>query len=188
VNCVAALPGKELTTVYYTAAALLESVQVDGLSGLQTTCSQPSAASESTPASGPELRTVAKLPRAIGHHEVHISGTFPGMRVFREILIMRPVYLSITLLIACFGASCDELEQRGWCTDICEKLQECADNELGVNTCSDRCDDAIDDDILKEADVKDCAICVDDHICRDVPDDCSICEDVLPEFTSRRFD
>jgi hypothetical protein len=37
-------------------------------------------------------------------------------------------------------------------------------------------------------DVERCAECVDDHTCREVPSECRLCDDLLPEFTSRRFD
>jgi hypothetical protein len=85
-------------------------------------------------------------------------------------------------------ASCDEIAEHAWCNTICEKLRECADSELGVGSCSDRCEEAVDEGDVPEPDVEDCAECVDDHTCRELSRDCSVCEDLLPEFTSRRFD
>jgi hypothetical protein len=86
------------------------------------------------------------------------------------------------------AAACDEIKEHAWCGEICEKLHECVDDELGVDDCADRCTDEVDKGDVPESDLEDCAECVDDHICREVTRECGICEDLLPEFTSRRFD
>lgn len=101
---------------------------------------------------------------------------------------MRPLHILISLGLLSLSASCDELKEHAWCSEICEKLRECADDELGVNDCADRCTDAVEEGDAPENDVEDCAECVDDHTCREVPRECSVCEDILPEFTSRNFE
>jgi hypothetical protein len=101
---------------------------------------------------------------------------------------MRLLHVLISLAVLSFAVSCEEIEEYSWCKTICHKLRECSDNELGIDACADRCQDAVDDGSASETDVEDCSGCVDDHSCRELSGDCRVCDDVLPEFTSRTFD
>lgn len=101
---------------------------------------------------------------------------------------MRLLYVLISVASISLATACEEIEERSWCHEICEKLRECSDAELGVDSCADRCSEAIDEGDVAESDAEDCAECVDDATCREVPDECRVCGDILPAFTSRTFE
>jgi hypothetical protein len=94
-----------------------------------------------------------------------------------------------TLIIATVLASfvslglvaCDEADEAIDCAKICEKYDECIDEETDVTQCIDECEDTADqnDDLADQAD--DCESCIDDRSCTGATFNCAIeCAPFLP--------
>ena len=95
--------------------------------------------------------------------------------------------LTLTCALWLGVASCKQIEEGSYCRRICEELRVCIDDDLSVSSCSDKCVDALDDNHSLRKAAERCSDCIDDNACRDIPSECSSCDEVLSDFTDRRF-
>jgi hypothetical protein len=64
-----------------------------------------------------------------------------------------------------FWLACGELEELADCRAICDKYQQCIDDDYDVAACTTRCEDEsdLDDDYRRQA--NECEACVNDRAC-----------------------
>jgi hypothetical protein len=71
------------------------------------------------------------------------------------------------------GCSTDEIENRITCADVCNRYQECFDDDYDVSACVDRCEDDATADEEKEQRLETCEACIDDESCASALFECS---------------
>ena len=81
-------------------------------------------------------------------------------------------------LLACSDAA-DDIDQFADCTAICDRYQECFDDNYDTSRCTDRCED-MDRRNEMEA-VDDCESCIDDRSCAEAVFPCAVeCAGIVP--------
>ena len=72
---------------------------------------------------------------------------------------------ALALTFAFASTGCDEVDERFDCAQICERYQDCFDNDYDVEACTNRCEDNADtqNGFADKADA--CENCLDDRSC-----------------------
>ena len=84
-------------------------------------------------------------------------------------------FLSLGLL------ACDEADETIDCAKICNKYDDCIDEDTDIGACIDKCEDTADrsDDAADQADA--CESCIDDRSCTGATFNCALqCAPFLP--------
>ncbi|MEY4583162.1 MAG: hypothetical protein RL701_7865 [Pseudomonadota bacterium] len=97
------------------------------------------------------------------------------------------VGVALTCALSLSATACKQIEESSHCRTICEELHVCIDDDLSVSRCRDKCVDALDDERSLRHAAERCSDCIDDNACLDIPSQCHSCDEVLSEFTDRRF-
>jgi hypothetical protein len=63
------------------------------------------------------------------------------------------------------AAGCESVENTISCADVCNRYQECFDDDYDVSGCTDRCEDEASADEEKEAKLEACDECIEDRSC-----------------------
>jgi hypothetical protein len=58
------------------------------------------------------------------------------------------------------------------CRSYCQRYQQCIEDDIEVNACTDRCEQASDADQEHEAKVRECSTCVEARTCAQSFDEC----------------
>jgi hypothetical protein len=58
------------------------------------------------------------------------------------------------------------------CRSYCQRYQQCIEDDIEVNACVDRCEDASDADQEHEEKVRECSTCVETRTCAESFDEC----------------
>lgn len=75
-------------------------------------------------------------------------------------------------------SGCDEADQAVDCSQICNRYQECFDEDYDVSACIDRCRPMLDED---PHGADDCEACIDDRSCTGAVFNCaSDCAGIVP--------
>ncbi len=76
------------------------------------------------------------------------------------------------------GAGCDEAEQTIDCGKICNRYEECIEDDYDVSACTDRCDEMLDSDSDR---ADECEACIDDRSCTGAVFNCATeCAGIVP--------
>ncbi len=99
--------------------------------------------------------------------------------------LRRMFKLGLAYTVALFTAfaslpACDDLEAAYDCNQICNRYQECLDDDYDTSACASRCrDNAEDDNFADQA--EDCQACIDDRSCVDATFGCAAeCAAIVP--------
>lgn len=91
-----------------------------------------------------------------------------------------------TVVILGVSAGCgdditDPLTNAITCQDVCERYEDCLDEDYDVSSCRSRCEDAATDDEAWEDRLESCEACLDDRSCASAAVDCaSECSGIVP--------
>lgn len=100
---------------------------------------------------------------------------------------MKPVVnlvLAVGISFSFFGFGCSEAERTYDCAQICEKYEECVDDELDNTDCIDSCEDQGDNDADFADMASDCEDCLDDTSCTEAAAKCTTtCAEVIASST-----
>jgi hypothetical protein len=79
------------------------------------------------------------------------------------------------------GCSTDEIENRITCADVCNRYQECFDDDYDVSACVDRCEDEATANEQKERRLEACDDCMDNESCVSAVFECgTACGEFVP--------
>jgi hypothetical protein len=85
--------------------------------------------------------------------------------------------LTSFVLLATTGG-CSEVGEAIDCDQMCNKMQDCIDDDIDVHDCAERCEDRVDDNSLADK-LDACTDCLDRGVsCNEVVDECSACDEV----------
>ena len=80
-------------------------------------------------------------------------------------------------------AGCSEISEALDCDQMCDKMKTCLDDDIDVHDCAERCEDRVDENTLADK-LDACTDCLDQGVsCKDVSDDCSVCDEVQMALT-----
>jgi hypothetical protein len=83
--------------------------------------------------------------------------------------------------LSAVGCSTDEIENRITCADVCNRYQECIDDDYDVSACVDRCEDDATANEEKERRLEACEACIDDESCASAVFECTTeCAQFVP--------
>jgi hypothetical protein len=68
-------------------------------------------------------------------------------------------------LVSLVGAGCDDVDNAIDCAKICNKYEECFDEDYDTEDCIDRCEDLGDEDEALQDQADECESCIDDRAC-----------------------
>jgi hypothetical protein len=93
------------------------------------------------------------------------------MRVFALCLLLP--------LVSAFG--CNSADNAITCADVCNRYQECIDEDYDVTDCVDRCESDASSDQDKERRLESCETCLDDRSCTESVFACTTeCAGIVP--------
>jgi hypothetical protein len=78
------------------------------------------------------------------------------------------------------ATACDEADEVIDCTQICERYQDCVDDEYDVDDCVDRCETNADEDEDFAEATDACETCLDDQSCGESFDCVDECVGIVP--------
>lgn len=79
------------------------------------------------------------------------------------------------------GCSDDDAEDVIDCLDVCDRYQECVDDDYDVDDCVDRCEDEADDSDTWRNRLRSCSDCINDRSCLTTTFACSDeCTGIVP--------
>lgn len=93
-----------------------------------------------------------------------------------------PFAVLFTLLASgCTEEATDPIVNRITCADVCNRYQECFDEDYDVEACTDRCEDDATAREDKEDQLEECDACIDDESCASATFGCaSQCVQFVP--------
>lgn len=71
------------------------------------------------------------------------------------------------------AAGCESVSNTITCADVCNRYQECFDEDYDVSGCTDRCEAEASADEEKEAKLEACEQCIDDESCASALFECT---------------
>jgi len=90
---------------------------------------------------------------------------------------------AFTSFVLLSATGCSEINEALDCDQMCDKMKLCLDDDIDVHDCAERCEDRVDESSLADK-LDRCTDCLDQGVsCKDVSDDCSVCDEVQIALT-----
>ena len=84
-------------------------------------------------------------------------------------------------IVSFVGAGgCDEIQNTYNCSDLCNRYQDCFNQNYDTFTCTDRCEDLADESQNFDERANECQNCLNQHSCAGAALSCPSCAGIVP--------